>query len=213
MAISKDSFGLVFIEFIQLLTQIITIITFVGLVVSFIVFGSSVDSQRTKVEYPQGTDIEKTNAIMTGIEERVSKIVNSSKYLDGDYNFLVESLNTQVSAESGNPQTDGGSTAEMAHRGKIVALIREYKYRKGTNSKVLKKAITEDLQGVYPGLFISIEKDPVGPPAGYPVNIELESKNYVELIHTSEKMRDFINKKSISGVAELKIDVNNVSSI
>ncbi|AUC13661.1 copper transporter [Tenacibaculum sp. SZ-18] len=203
--------------------QIITIITFVGLVVSFMVFGSSVESQRTKVEffpdntpnqivvyveYPQGTDIEKTNAIMTDLEERVSKIVNSSKYLDGDYNFLVESSITQVGAGSGNPQTDGGSTAEMPHRGKIVASMREYKYRKGANSKVLKKAITEDLQGVYPGLSISIEKDPVGPPAGYPINIELEGKNYVELINTAEKMRDFINTKSISGVAELKIDVN-----
>jgi multidrug efflux pump len=53
-----------------------------------------------------------------------------------------------------------------------------------------------------------VEKDPVGPPAGYPINIELEGKNYEELINTAEKMRDFINTKSIPGIAELKIDVN-----
>ncbi|CAL2086023.1 efflux RND transporter permease subunit [Tenacibaculum sp. 190524A05c] len=203
--------------------QIITVLTFIGLIIAFVGFGASVGSQRTKVEffpdntpnqvivyveYPQGTDIEKTNAIMSDLEERVTKIINSSEYLDGDYNFLVESSITQVGAGSGNPQTDGGSTAEMPHRGKIVASMREYKYRKGADSKVLKKAITDDLQGVYPGLSISVEKDPVGPPAGYPINIELEGKDYVQLINTAEKMRDFINTKSIPGIAELKIDVN-----
>ena len=64
------------------------------------------------------------------------------------------------------------------------------------------------MQGIYPGLSISVEKDPVGPPAGYPINIELEGKDYKELIVTAEKMRDFINSKSIPGIAELKIDVN-----
>jgi multidrug efflux pump subunit AcrB len=203
--------------------QILTLVTFVLLIVAFMGFGASVGSQRTKVEffpdntpnqvvvyveYPQGTDIEKTNAIMKDMEVRVSKIINSPKYLDGDYNFLVESSITQVGAGSGNPQTDGGSTAEMPHRGKIVASMREYKYRRGADSKMLKKAITEDLKGIYPGLSISVEKDPVGPPAGYPINIELEGKDYVELINTAEKMRDFINTKSIPGIAELKIDVN-----
>ncbi len=203
--------------------QVLTLVTFVLLIVAFMGFGASVGSQRTKVEffpdntpnqvivyveYPQGTDIEKTNAIMSDLEERVKKIINSPKYLDGDYNFLVESSITQVGAGSGNPQTDGGSTAEMPHRGKIVASMREYKYRKGADSKILKKAITDDLQGVYPGLSISVEKDPVGPPAGYPINIELEGKDYVELINSAEKMRDFINTKSIPGIAELKIDVN-----
>ncbi|WP_075343739.1 efflux RND transporter permease subunit [Tenacibaculum agarivorans] len=203
--------------------QVITIVTFVLLIFAFMGFGASVGSQRTKVEffpdntpnqvivyveYPQGTDIEKTNLIMKDLEERVTKIINSSQYLEGDHNFLVESSIAQVGAGSGNPQTDGGSTAEMPHRGKIVASMREYKYRKGADSKVLKKAITEELQGVYPGLSISVEKDPVGPPAGYPINIELEGKDYAELINVAEKMRDFINTKSIPGIAELKIDVN-----
>ncbi len=191
--------------------------------VAFIGFIGSVVSKRTKieffpdntpnqvvvyVEYPQGTDIEKTNVIMKDLEERVTKVINSSKYLEGDYNFLVESSVTQVGAGSGNPQTDGGSTAEMPHRGKVVASMREYKFRKGADSKELKKEVTEALQGIYPGLSISVEKDPVGPPAGYPINIELEGKDYAALINTAEKMKDFINTKSIPGVAEIKVDVN-----
>ena len=203
--------------------QIISIVTFIGLIIAFMGFGASVGSQRTKVEffpdntpnqvivyveYPQGTDIEKTNRIMKDLEARVTNILNDAAYTDGDYNFLVESAIAQVGAGSGNPQTDGGSTAEMPHRGKIVASMREYKFRKGADSKELKKRITDALQGVYPGLLISVEKDPVGPPAGYPINIELEGKDYKELIVAAETMRDFINTKAIPGIAELKIDVN-----
>lgn len=202
---------------------IISITTFILLIFAFGGFGASVGSQRTKVEffpdntpnqiivyieYPQGTDIEKTNLIMKDLEERVYKILNAPEYVDNGYNFLVESAVSQVGAGSGNPQTDGGSTAEMPHRGKITASMREYKFRRGADSKELQKKVTEALRGVYPGLEISVEKEAVGPPAGYPINIELEGDDYAELINTAEKMRDFINSKSIAGIDELKIDVN-----
>ncbi|WP_428742635.1 efflux RND transporter permease subunit [Tenacibaculum sp.] len=202
---------------------IISVATFVLLIIAFGGFGASIGSQRTKVEffpdntpnqiivyieYPQGTDIEKTNLIMKDLEERVYKVLNSPEYVDKGYNFLVESAVSQVGAGSGNPQTDGGSTAEMPHRGKITASMREYKDRRGADSKELQKKVTEALRGIYPGLEISVEKEAVGPPAGYPINIELEGDDYAELINTAEKMRDFINSKSIAGIDELKIDVN-----
>jgi len=202
---------------------IISLGTLVLLFIAFGGFGASIGSQRTKVEffpdntpnqiivyieYPQGTDIEKTNLIMKDLEERVYKVLNSPEYVDNGYNFLVESAVSQVGAGSGNPQTDGGSTAEMPHKGKITASMREYKYRRGADSKELQRKVTEALRGIYPGLEISVEKEAVGPPAGYPINIELEGKDYGELINTAEKMRDFINSKSIAGIDELKIDVN-----
>lgn len=64
------------------------------------------------------------------------------------------------------------------------------------------------LKGIYPGVAISVEKDAVGPPVGYPINIEITGKDYTELIVTAERMRDFINGKNIPGIDELKIDVN-----
>lgn len=197
--------------------------TFALLIVAFMGFGASVSSQRTKVEffpdntpnqiivyieYPEGTDIKKTNAITKDIEERVYKIVGQDAYKNGDYNFLVESAVSQVGEGAGNPQTDGGSAAEMPHRGKITATMREYKYREGADSNALLKQVQESLQDIYPGVAISVEKDAVGPPAGYPVNIELKGDDYAELISTAEKMRDFINTKNIQGIDELKIDVN-----
>ncbi|WP_460220113.1 efflux RND transporter permease subunit [Psychroserpens sp. MEBiC05023] len=201
----------------------ITIGTFLLLIIAFMGFGMSIGTQRTKVEffpdntpnqiivyieYPEGTDINKTNAITKEVEERVYSIINEDAYKKGTYNFMTESAVSQVGEGAGNPQTDGGSAAEMPHRGKITATMREFKFREGQDSKVLYKNIQEALKDIYPGVTISVEKDPVGPPAGAPINLELEGDNYAELITTAEKMRDYINSKNIQGIDELKIDVN-----
>ncbi|MDC6361894.1 MULTISPECIES: efflux RND transporter permease subunit [Flavobacteriaceae] len=201
----------------------IAIGTFVLLIVAIVGFLGSVISQRTKVEffpdntpnqiivyieYPEGTDIKKTNTITKDIEQRVFDIVNADAYTHGDYNFLVESGVSQVGEGAGNPQTDGGSAAEMPHRGKITATMREYKFREGADSNDLLRKVQEALKDVYPGVAISVEKDAVGPPAGYPINIELEGDDYSELIVAAEQMRNFINARNIPGIDELKIDVN-----
>lgn len=197
--------------------------TFSLLILSFVAFGVSLASQRTKVEffpdnkpnqiivyieYPQGTAIEKTNAITKEIEKRVYKVLNDEQYKNGDYNFMVESAVSQVGEGAGNPQTDGGSSAEMPHKAKITASMREYKYRQGQDSELLRQKVQEALVGIYPGVLISVEKDVNGPPAGSPINIEIEGDDYSELISVAENMREFINSKNIPGIDELKIDVN-----
>jgi len=73
---------------------------------------------------------------------------------------------------------------------------------------LLRQKVQEALVGIYPGVLISVEKDVNGPPAGSPINIEIEGDDYDELIATAEKMREFINTKNIPGIDELKIDVN-----
>ena len=129
-------------------------------------------------------------------------------YKKDGYNFMVESAVSQVGEGAGNPQTDGGSAAEMPHKGKITASMREYKFREGEDSELMRQKVQEALVGIYPGVLISVEKDANGPPAGAPINIELEGDDYSELINVAEKMRDFINSRSIAGIDELKIDVN-----
>jgi multidrug efflux pump subunit AcrB len=202
---------------------IITLSTVALLILAFMGFGKSVTDQRTKVEffpdnepnqiivyieYPQGTDISKTNQITKAIEKRVYNIINSDSYTDDGYNFLVESAVSQVGEGAGNPMTDGGSQSEMPHRAKITATMREFKFRRGAESQNLLQEIQEDLKNIYPGVIISVEKDPVGPPAGPPINIELEGEDYAELINTAERIRNFINQKNVPGIDELKIDVN-----
>ena len=202
---------------------VLVVATFVLLVAAFTGFGWSLKEERTKVEffpdnkpnqiivyieYPQGTDIEKTNEITREIEQKVFKVLNQKMYTDDGYNFLVESTVSQVGEGAGNPEKDGGSSAEMPHRGKITASMREFKYRRGEDSEMLRQKVQTALVGIYPGVLISVEKDANGPPAGSPINIELNGDNYEELILTAERMRDYLNTQSISGVDELKIDVN-----
>ncbi|MBL7560599.1 efflux RND transporter permease subunit [Olleya sp. YSTF-M6] len=197
--------------------------TFLLLIASFIAFGMSLGAKRTKVEffpdnkpnqiivyieYPEGTAIEKTNAITKEIEQRVFTVLNDDHYMDDGYNYLVESTVSQVGEGAGNPQTDGGSAAEMPHKAKITASMREYKFRRGEDSEALRQKVQTALVGIYPGVLISVEKDANGPPVGPPINIEIEGEDYDELIATAESMREFINTKSIQGIDELKIDVN-----
>ena len=202
---------------------VLVIGTFIILFTAFAGFGWSLGEQRTKVEffpdnkpnqiivyieYPEGTDIEKTNQITQQIEKKVSSVLNLDMYVDNGYNFMVESTISQVGEGAGNPQTDGGSSAEMPHKGKITASMREYKYRKGEDSEILRQKVQAALVGIYPGVLISVEKDANGPPAGSPINIELNGEDYEELIFTAERMRDYLNTQGILGVDELKIDVN-----
>ncbi|PCI11851.1 MAG: copper transporter [Flavobacteriaceae bacterium] len=199
--------------------------TFVLLGIAFKGFAYSLEIKRTKVEffpnnkpnqiivyieYPQGTDIEKTNTITKEIEKQVYSILNAPENMnaDGTHNYLVESVVSQVGEGAGNPQTDSGASGEMPHRAKITASMREFKFREGRKSEELFEKVQKALVGIFPGILISVEKDNNGPPAGPPINLEIEGDDYAELIHTAEKMRDYINSKNISGIDELKIDVN-----
>jgi multidrug efflux pump len=188
-------------------------------------FGWSVGSGRTKVEffpdnkpnqiivyieYPQGTDIEKTNNITKEIEQKVYAVIDSKEYVNEDTksNYLVESAVSQVGEGAGNPQTDAGSSAEMPHKAKITVSMQEFKYREGRDSEEMRQKVQQALKDIYPGVSISVEKDQAGPPAGYPINIEITGKDYTELIVTAERMKDFINGRNVPGIAELKVDVN-----
>ncbi len=199
-------------------------ITVLLLFVTFMLFGMSLDTGRTKIEffpendpnevyvyieYPEGTSIEKTNSITKEIENRVYNVIAQDKYQrDADYNFLVGSAVSQVGEGAGNPQTDGGSSSEMPHRGKVTVSMREFRYRNGLNTEELRGKIQENLTGIYPGVSISVEKLAEGPPAGYPVNIEIQGKDYDQLINTAEDIRNYINSKNIAFIEELKINVN-----
>jgi multidrug efflux pump len=162
----------------------------------------------TYIEYPEGTDIDKTNAITRKIEADIFFVINQEKYRNGDYNYLVEDAVAQVGAGAGNPEIDGGVTNEMPHKAKISLTMREFKFRNGLSSESLRSEIQQFLSGRYPGVFISVEKDANGPPVGYPVNIEITGRDYEKLIQTAQVMKDFLNTENIPGVEELKIDVN-----
>tara|TARA_A100000164_G_scaffold187092_1_gene166034 strand:- start:270 stop:2510 length:2241 start_codon:yes stop_codon:yes gene_type:complete len=160
------------------------------------------------LEYPEGTDIEKTNETLIQIESEIYEVINNPKYLDGDYNFLVESAISQVGEGAGNPETDAGGTGEIPHKALITMTMREFKYRRGMSSEELRKDIQLELIDRFPGIAISVEKDTQGPPGGYPVNIEIYGDDYERLIETAISMKNYLNKENIEGIEQLKIDVS-----
>ena len=160
------------------------------------------------IEYPEGTAIKKTNTTTSRIEQEIFKVIERPEYNDGEFNLLVESGVAQVGEGAGNPFIDNGNTNELPHKGKITLTMREFKLRGGVSSESLRKDIQKQLDGKFPGVAISVEKDANGPPAGYPITIEITGENYLSLIQTAQNMKDYLNKINVSGVEELKIDVN-----
>ncbi len=160
------------------------------------------------IEYPEGTAIEKTNRITKKIESQVFQVMDRPKYNKNKFNLLVESGVAQVGEGAGNPFIDGGNTNELPHKGKITLTMREFKLREGVSSEEFRKDIQQQLDGKFPGVSISVEKDANGPPAGYPITIEITGKEYIELVETAKSMKDYLNQINIAGVEELKIDVS-----
>ena len=159
----------------------------------------------TYIEYPQGTDIEKTNELTEKVEKRVFGAIE--KYNDNGYNYMVESAISQVGQGAGNPQTDGGQSNEMPQKGKITLSMRDFQLRRGVKSSTVLEEVRDAVKG-FPGASIIVEKDAAGPPVGYPVNIELIGENYEEMLRQAENLRSYIEGLGISGIEELKIDIN-----
>ena len=160
------------------------------------------------IEYPEGTAIKKTNTTTRRIESEIFDVIARPEYNNGTFNLLVESGVAQVGEGAGNPFIDSGNTNELPHKGKITLTMREFKMRGGISSEALRMDIQKQLDGKFPGVAISVEKDANGPPAGYPITIEITGTNYLGLIQTAEKMKEHLNRVNVEGVEELKIDVN-----
>lgn len=167
------------------------------------------------IEYPEGTDIEKTNELTSIVEQQVFDVLDKYKYTTEDgntYNYMAESIISQVGEGSGNPMVDGASQNEMPHRGKVMVLFRQYKYRFDENGNKISSSdvlteIRNAVQG-YPGASIITDKDQAGPPAGYAINLELKGENYYELIEEARNVQAYINNLGIPGIEELNLDVN-----
>ena len=160
----------------------------------------------TYIEYPEGTDIRKTNKLTKQVEERIYEVIE--KYEDEDgYNFMVESAISQVGQGAGNPQTDGGQQNEMPHKAKITLSMREFKKRRGVRSSHVLSEVRDAVQG-FSGASIIVEKNAAGPPTGYPINIELKGEDYGEMLTQAQELREYINDLGIPGIEDLQIDVN-----
>jgi multidrug efflux pump subunit AcrB len=164
----------------------------------------------TYIEYPQGTDIEKTNKATLFVEKQVIGILQ--KYVDPktSKNFLAESIVSQVGVGAGNPNVDAGSASETPYKGKVTVNFSEFKFRQGINTADILEEIRGKVKGIA-GASVTVEKDANGPPAGYPISIQLTGADYEQMLKEADRMIAYINAKNIPGIEKLKVDINKES--
>jgi multidrug efflux pump subunit AcrB len=162
------------------------------------------------IEYPQGTDISKTDKATRFVENQVIDILK--KYVDPSTkkNFLAESIISQVGVGASNPNVDPGNTSETPYKGKVTVNFSEYKFRRGINTNDILDDIRDKVKGIA-GAKVTVEKNQDGPPAGYPISVQLTGKDYEEMLVEAEKIIAFINSKNIPGIERLSVDVNRES--
>ena len=162
------------------------------------------------IEYPQGTTIEKTNTATLFVENQIIGILQ--KYVDPktDKNFLAESIVAQVGKGAGNPNVDAGSASETPFKGKVTVSFSEFKFREGINTSDILDEIRSKVKAIA-GATITVEKDANGPPAGYPISIELKGTDYDLMLKEADKMIAFVNAKNIPGIEKLSVDINRDS--
>ncbi|MBC7641712.1 MAG: efflux RND transporter permease subunit [Flavobacterium sp.] len=162
------------------------------------------------IEYPQGTDIAKTNKATLFVEKQVIEIMK--KYVDPTTkeNYLAESIVAQVGTGAGNPNVDAGNQSETPYKGKVTVNFSEFKFRRDVNTNDVLEEIRSKVKGIA-GAKVTVEKDAAGPPSGYPISLQLSGTDYDQMLVEADKVIAFINSKNISGIEKLNVDVNKES--
>jgi len=155
------------------------------------------------LEYPIGTDIEVTNKLSMDVENRIQDYLK--KYEVDGKNNLITSVIGQVGEGTSDPNRgqDGGTTPNKA---RVTVDFVKFIERGDINTEDVLVEIRALLQDI-PGVDIIVDRPADGPPAGSPINIEVTGDNYEQLLVTAENIRQFIKNKNISGIEELKLDV------
>ncbi|MGV3767542.1 MAG: efflux RND transporter permease subunit [Chitinophagaceae bacterium] len=191
--------------------------TFGLLILSFIIFGIATSTGRVQVVFfpsgdpnqifvylklPVGTDVKYTDSITKQLESRVYKVLDME---NGKENPMVESVITNIAVGASDPMSGDRST--RPERGRIQVSFVEFEKRHGRSSAPYLDSIRAVMKGI-PGAEISVDQEQGGPPTEPPVNIEIASENFDDLIKTSVALKNYLDSIRVPGVEELKMDVD-----
>ena len=165
------------------------------------------------ISHPIGTDIKITNETTIKVEKDINKILE--KYINKDTEAgipkneqIIKSIISQVGEGTSDP-AQGVTMGNTPHKGRITVNFVESQFRKGVNTSDILRKIQSKLKGQFTAdIEITAAKDAQGPPQGAPINIEVIGKvDYRELISEAQKLKSFLDKKSVEGVEQLKLNV------
>ncbi|TZF83607.1 efflux RND transporter permease subunit [Pedobacter sp. BS3] len=155
------------------------------------------------ISLPVGTDQAYTNQVTKQVEDRVTKAVTNK---DGKIDPAVSSIISNVTIGVTDPQDE--DQGNYPNKGKVTVAFVEYGKRNGADTKQYLSKIRNAVQGI-PGAEISVAQEQGGPPTQKPISIEITGDNLDTLVKASERLKNYLVKKNIEGVEELKSDFQN----
>lgn len=185
--------------------------------VSLFIFVSAVGGGRVKVVFfpkadpnfiyvylkqPVGTNVEYTDSVTRVLEKRVYKTLGME---DGKTNPIVESIIANVGVGAADPSSGDRST--RSELGRIQVSFVEFEHRNGVSTAAYLDSIRAVVKGI-PGAEISVDQESSGPPTEPPINIEVASENFDNLIKTAVSLKNYLDSIRVPGVEELKMDVD-----
>ncbi|MFD1550930.1 AcrB/AcrD/AcrF family protein [Putridiphycobacter roseus] len=164
------------------------------------------------IEMPIGTDIKETNRITTEVEKIIMNEILPDEIKDTvgmpHFQHIVQSVIAQVGDGASDPSR-GISMGNTPHKARVSVNFAEFKNRGEYNTSDLLKKITEGLRHKFPAdVKITVAKNENGPPSGSAISIEVTGeKKYNEIIAEAMKIQTFLERKNVSGVEKLSMDV------
>ncbi len=151
---------------------------------------------------PTGYDISASDSIAYLIEKDIKQILETENYYTDS---LVKSVITVVG--DGAVGQNEILLEKTVSRTTTTIHFVDFEYRKHKTTSDLSKKIIEELNGKYPGITTTVEKNAMGPPTGKPINIEISGNEFEKLIYYGDTIKQIINNSGISGMEGLQIDL------
>jgi len=154
------------------------------------------------LKLPVGTNVDYTDSVTKVLEQRVYRVLGME---NGKKNPVVESVISNVAIGANDPTSGDRST--RSELGRIQVSFVEFGLRNGIHTAPLLDSIRHVMKGI-PGAEISVDQEQNGPPTDPPVNIEIASEDFDDLIKTAVAMKNYLDSIQTPGVEELKMDID-----
>ena len=182
---------------------ILTIFFFVARQLPVVLFPSADPNQvYVYLKLPVGTDVRYTDSVTKTLETKVYKVLGME---NGKKNPIVESVITNIAIGASDPTSGDRST--RPELGRVQVSFVEFEKRHGVSSRPYLDSIRAVVKGI-PGAELSVNQEQGGPPTDPPVNIEVASEDFDELIKTAVALKNYLDSVNTPGVEELKMDVD-----
>jgi len=152
------------------------------------------------ITMPIGTDQATTDAVTKKVEQRVAQVVEPDKE-------VVSSIISNVTKSVTDPQDE--DQGDYQNKGKVTVAFVEFGERNGADTKAILAKIRKSVQGIIPGVKISVAQESSGPPVQKDISIELIGDNLDSLVKTSNRLKSYLDKQNIAGIENLTADVQS----